>query len=285
MQWAKLTVCIISLALPSAAMAGSNSFDAIDYVSHGNDLLEMGNVEAAIPAYTQAIKLLPNAPGPYLARGRAKVQKGDYDGAVADYDEAIQRDPRYAGGYEVRGNLESQRGNYASAIADLNNAIQLDSKSCEAYTSRGVARYGSGDLEGAVSDYDQAIRINGNEAYPQFYIWIVHVRQGRTEEGNRELSAYLSTHLVRSAEHWGSKVGSFLLGKITEADFLAPHSSRALRDQGEHCEAWFFAGMKRLSAGDKKAAADYLRRSLATQARNYYEYTLAEIELKALGNR
>lgn len=51
----------------------------------------------------------------------------------------------------------------------------------------------------------------------------------------------------------------------------------------QHCEAWYYAGMKRLLAGDKKTAADYLNKCLGTREKNFDEYILAQAELKSLG--
>ena len=56
-------------------------------------------------------------------------------------------------------------------------------------------------------------------------------------------------------------------------------------DSGLHCHAWFYAGMKKLLAGDKKAAADYFRKCLATDQKTLTEYEMASTELKALGEK
>ena len=48
------------------------------------------------------------------------------------------------------------------------------------------------------------------------------------------------------------------------------------------CEAWFYAGMKKLLGGDKAAAANYFKKCLATEQKDFTEYLLAEAELKAL---
>ncbi len=87
-----------------------------------------------------------------------------------------------------------------------------------------------------------------------------------------------------SQEPWVVKVGAFLLGNVTEDDLMtAAASPDAAKDQGQHCEAWYYAGMKRLLAGDKKTAADDFNHSLATKQTRFTEYRLAEAELKVLG--
>lgn len=54
--------------------------------------------------------------------------------------------------------------------------------------------------------------------------------------------------------------------------------------RGHQCEAWFYAGLKHLLAGDKNIAVKDFRKCLATNARNYDEYNRAVIELKKLSN-
>ena len=105
------------------------------------------------------------------------------------------------------------------------------------------------------------------------------------EQADDGLSAYLEKRPDGSAGDWVNKIGTFLLGRIAEADFVAAANSPDTEtDRDQHCEAWYYSGMKRQLAGDKKTAADYLRKCLATQETNYDEYAFAQAELKALGS-
>jgi hypothetical protein len=74
-----------------------------------------------------------------------------------------------------------------------------------------------------------------------------------------------------------------LLQKTTESDFVAAAASPdAKKNREQHCEAWYYAGMRRLLAADKKLAADYFTKCLATETTNLDEYVSAKGELKAL---
>ena len=53
-------------------------------------------------------------------------------------------------------------------------------------------------------------------------------------------------------------------------------------DAERHCEAYFYAGTKRLIDGDKKTAQDYFEKCVATGLKNFSEYDCAAAELKAL---
>jgi len=83
---------------------------------------------------------------------------------------------------------------------------------------------------------------------------------------------------------WISEIGRFLLDPLNESDFLGGATSADMeKDRAQHCEAWYYAGMKRLLAGDKKTAALYFNKCLGTQEKNFDEYNLAQAELKSLG--
>jgi lipoprotein NlpI len=98
-----------------------------------------------------------------------------------------------------------------------------------------------------------------------------------------ELSAYLNKGRGVPLGDWVSKIGEFLLDKISEADFLASaNSSGEEKDLGRLCEAWYYSGMKHLLTGDKKTAGAYFSKCLATQQTNVSEYDLAQAELKTL---
>jgi lipoprotein NlpI len=81
-----------------------------------------------------------------------------------------------------------------------------------------------------------------------------------------------------------SKVAGHLLGKVPEADlFAAAKSPDPHKERCRLCEAWFYAGMKRLLGGDKAAAAADFQKCLATGEKTFSEYRFAAAELKALG--
>ncbi len=64
-----------------------------------------------------------------------------------------------------------------------------------------------------------------------------------------------------------------------QKDFLdAPPSS----DLGKKCQAYLYAGTKRLIIGDKVQATDLLKKRLETDRKGGFEYASAKAELEAL---
>jgi len=78
-------------------------------------------------------------------------------------------------------------------------------------------------------------------------------------------------------------VGYFLVGQLKESElFKLAENSDKKRDNNQHCEAYFYAGTKRLIAGDKTTALEYFEKCIATDAKGYTEYQSAAAELHLL---
>ncbi len=52
------------------------------------------------------------------------------------------------------------------------------------------------------------------------------------------------------------------------------------RDKSSLCQAWYFAAMKKLIAGDRAAAVQDLNQCLATEQKNSLTYILADAQLR-----
>lgn len=71
---------------------------------------------------------------------------------------------------------------------------------------------------------------------------------------------------------------------MSEKDLLAAADSLEEKKGTEpQCEAWYYAGLKRLLNGDRAGAAEAFRKAVATDEKTTNEYDFAEAELKDLG--
>ena len=104
------------------------------YVNRAQDLMNKGNVEAAILSLNQAISLNPKDAAAYRTRGLAYVYKNDNDNAISDLTRAIQF-ARAAPGqlssvdifliYRNRAFLYDVKGLHSREIADLTEMINM----------------------------------------------------------------------------------------------------------------------------------------------------------------
>ena len=298
-----------------------NPKDGRAYFFRGEAKQSKNDLEGAIADYNKAIELNPKDDSAYLGRGLTKQAKNDLNGAIIDYDKAVELNTKYTRTYFFRGEAKLAKKDLNGAIADYDKAVELNPKDANAYLNRGFAKLAKKDLEGAIVDYDKAIELNPKDAlayrslgkvknimyawmdalldyryacevseseddkdYPHLNIWLIRSRLGETDAASKELSTYMEKRWKAAPGDWVSKVAGFLLGTVTEADlFGAATSSDTEKDKGQHCEAWYYSGMKKLLSGDKKTAVDYFHKCLATEMKSYDEYKLAQSELKSLG--
>jgi len=142
---------------------------AIDWFENGCVLVNSGNPQKAVEAFTKAIKLNPNNEKFYVFRGNAYGEAGSNSQAVKDIAKAIKLNPKYAKAYVSRGNAYLRSGNYQQAVKDYSMAVKLSPKYEEAYCFRGVAYGALGKPQQALEDFSHAIKINPEYEKAHFY--------------------------------------------------------------------------------------------------------------------
>ena len=260
---------------------------AIAYYNRGNAKNTEGDVDGAIADYTQAIGLDPKIALAYCNRGFARQTKNDIDGALADYTAALALNPKMGVVYYNRCLIRVQQGDLNGAIDDSTHAIELNSKTGPAYCNRGLAQMGKGNLDEAQADLrkfcELAPRDSGAD-WARLYLWIIATRQNPKGTADQDLSTALQNDWNSPPEEFSSKIAAFLLGHMRENELIADAASPdPSREPEQYCKAWYFAGMKRLLAGDTKTAITYFQKSVATNQKDYCEHLFAQTELAALG--
>jgi lipoprotein NlpI len=257
--------------------------DAIAYSNRAQARKDKGDLAGAIADCTKAIEIKPDYAHAYLNRGIARKTEGDLDGAIADYTKAVELKPDDAVPYLDRGLARKAKGDLGGAISDYTKATQASPKYERAYYARGCLHYDSRDFTDALVDFRKAVELNPTNDYAHFRVCISRARLGEEEAATTELQAYLPGRAKGKKEDWASRIGRFLAGQLAEPEFLAAaKNGDPKKEAGETCEAYFYAGEKRLLAGDNATATDYFQRSIATDMKNYYEYASAAAELKFL---
>ncbi len=244
----KILVIALNLIFPLFCIAQD---PGIDEVNKGLTKLYSGDIDGAIEAYNRAIEINPGLANAYVNRGAARETKGESDAALVDYNQALALSPNFANAYQARGSLSYAKQKWDEALKDYRKSCELSAK---------------------------------DQEYTRIFIWLIQTRQGETETANKELAAYLEKQGDTEQAKWSSKIAGYLLGNVSEADLLiSAKSTNATTEQGQLCELWYYAGMKKLLAGSKAAAGVYFRKCLATKITIFVEYQFAQAELKALG--
>lgn len=247
-----------------------------------------GDVAGALENFDFALRISPDDASLYTDRGTARQRADDPKGAMEDWNRAIKLDPKNAVAYSNRGGARLDQGDTAGANADLLKAVELDRRSTSAYIQLANAENIQRDYMNAWADYRSACDYSERPPdYVQLAIYLIRARIGEGAAASSRLADYFKENGRTLANDWPAQIADYLLGKLSEADFVAaatpaPGAAEASQGTGRLCEASYYLGMKKLIARDKVGAARAFQECLATGQKWYVEYQFAATELKDL---
>jgi tetratricopeptide (TPR) repeat protein len=224
----------------------------------------------AIADYSKSIELEPT-PLAYLDRGIAWAAKRDFDRAMTDYDSAIRVFHNYTEAYYWRGIAWKDKDNLDRAIADFSEAIRIDTDHSNAYDHRGQIYFYKGNFAAAAADFRRVDDLNGNP-YAMLWLFLAQARAGKNS------AAELTADVARlKNKDWPYAVIDFYLGRRTLDEMRA-----AAVNPGEKCEAAFYAGQWHLLRRQLADARPELQVAAHTCPKTFIEYSGAVAELKRL---
>jgi tetratricopeptide (TPR) repeat protein len=190
---------------PAAALFRSAGFNtaAAGALKEGTALLERGDVDRAIVAFDDAIRLDPREPAGYGNRAFAYWRKGAVDRAIADYSEAITLDPNNPANHLNRAIAYNRIGEYERAVADLDRVIVASPANTEALNSRCWARAILKHLEEALADCSEALRLKPDDANILDSRGFVYLRLGRLDRAIADYGAALKIDPKLAASLYG----------------------------------------------------------------------------------
>lgn len=218
--------------------------DAGIYKERGLEHVALGNLEAAIADFTEAIALASDALDNYLHRGNAHADNGDFDAALADFTEAIRLAPDAAAGYFHRGNLHVRRGALDEALADYQRALQIEPDHVAALFQRGNVHSERDNLDAALADYSAVVRIAPGDTASYTNRGNVYAKLGDHERALADYSEALRldpadvlTLCNRANTYARLRDYDRALADYTEALRYDPANARALNSRGNvHAE-------------------------------------------------
>lgn len=132
---------------------------AVIQLKYGQALRGKGQVDGAIAAYSESIKLAPSADA-YNGRGIAHYDKKAWDEAIADYTEAIRIDPRHGEAVNNRAWTKYKAGQADAALADADKAVRLLPDAAYTWDTRGHIQSKLGNRDAAIRDFRKALALD-----------------------------------------------------------------------------------------------------------------------------
>ncbi len=129
---------------------------AEEYFNEGFEKHKQKDFEAAIAAYSKAIKADEKFADAYFNRGSCELALHKFDLSKADFSKTILLDPAYAKAYYARASVYVSEEKYTESLPDLDKVIALEPSLPNALTLRGQIRAQTGNKKGACDDFNQA---------------------------------------------------------------------------------------------------------------------------------
>jgi tetratricopeptide (TPR) repeat protein len=233
---------------PTNAFTHYNLGIALDRKGGGAEALE-----AAIAAFTIAIRLGPGNADFYHNRGFSKRKLGDYHGAVADYTTTLELQPRHFRALYNRGVARQRLGDVVGALEDFNTAIDVDPSNVTTWLNRAAAHEQMGNVDAAIADYTSALDLDCTVQLLTAR-GLLYDRAGRHDDAVRDLTAALecvapaTSSAVTSSSNGGHHMSA------TDADGSAHHHPH----RGEAAALYHHRGFAHKNAARYEAAiSDY----------------------------
>lgn len=277
----------------------TNVYSSRAYAKKSKGDLDGANADwnIAIANYTWEIDKNPLNINAYDSRAKAKQANGDLDGAIADWTKVIEywtnlisyrpTDPPYYPSYINRAMAKQAKGDLDGADADYTSAIEGVPDDKYIYVTRGYLRYDAQRFTDALGDFrkgtELGAKVSDTSEYSRFRIWLIRSRQGDERGATQELLSYLENRKPRVPPDWPLSVMRFLVGQLTESEFLASAKNENQKTESEHmCEVYFYSWSRHLFAGDNQMAINLFKKCIATGHKDFTEYVSALAELKIL---
>ena len=178
-----------------------------DYQHRAHQREVEGDLDGAIAALDEAIRLVPHPAEAYCDRGWYHLEKDMYDEAFADFTKAIELNPSYTLAYNNRGVAYCKLRDWDRAIADYSKALELDldhrwarAGLVNSYVDRAqslLMKRGIGDFDRAMADYDAALKLDPQSPVPCRSRGIAYFDQGEYDKAIEDF-----TKAIRIEKTW-----------------------------------------------------------------------------------
>lgn len=310
MRWL-IVIFIVASCVPALAQS------AQDYYTQGQNLLTKEDLDGARLAFSYAVALSPDNPVGLVARTNVELRMNLLHEAMDDCNRAIELQPQIAEYLFLRSRIYLAAGDLREAQSNLDRGLDIEVRSTRSYAhaaidvefaegqfddvmalinkfdagnpqayhwSKGVVDELEGKDADAITDFEERSKLNNPADAVYWCLWVLLSKQGQAVAANEQLSRRLASGNADYPKDWRTLISRFLLGRASEADvFAKTRSSNIYLSHARCCQFFYFAGIKHLLDGDKKAARDDFRQSVATNRLDLIEYLFSRAELKAAG--
>lgn len=178
----------------------------------GDNLVAANQLEAAMRAYDEAVRLAPTYVEALNQRGVTLVRLGQMEAAVSSFDRAIAIDPNYAMAIYNRGFALKKLGRHEGVVQAFSRYVQLMPDDASGYFQLAEGNYVQGDLPAALSAYERFLSLEKNPA------------QGNKVEHSKKRVAELKARLAPPIDAAQPSSAAMASGMSAAAGEMSPAS-------------------------------------------------------------
>lgn len=194
-----------------------------------------GQIDAAIQAFKDSIRIRYGQPKAHCNLGAAYSLKGLNDAAIEELRIAIHLRNQYPEAHNNLGILYKRGGMLDNAVNEYREALKVNPYYAEAYNNLGSALIDQGKLDEALPELEKAVNIRNNFALAQYNIAVIYYKKGLMDKAyTKLLEAY---QLDPSNADVHVSLGVLYLNYNHDKEKASMHLQEALRINPKHRQA------------------------------------------------
>lgn len=290
------------VAIPSLYLARAGSYVAAE------------QLDPAIADYEKAVSLNPGLAPRYLGLANQLEDRREFDRAERALTTAIGFTPGMARLFDERGIVRDYQARNAEALDDFTAAIKLakagddlskyyfdraesfleadqfdlalknydesiarNGKAATSYQARGIAEIFLQKFDDAKIDVEKSAALDPNDDYALLWLYVAEAR--KREDAEAGITRRASG---RNLAGWPGPLVRVLRGDMGPDQVTLPAHDKAWQTARDRCEKHFYVGEYYLAKGDVERAKSEFQDALATNVKEYKEYSAARFELERL---
>ena len=158
-------------------------------------LIETGDLEGAIKAYREAIKIEPQLPGLRFELAEALLKRrsntaANLKEAQSLLEEALHEDPSDSESECLLGEVYARCSDLKLALRHFSRALALQPNNVDAHMGLGTIHASSGQLQNALAELTKAVSLDPTNAKAHYSLALVYRRLGRMSDADRETNLF-----------------------------------------------------------------------------------------------
>ncbi len=197
--------------------------------------------------------------------GVVNARMGQLDAALRHYDQALTKRPGYAEVHNNRGNTLNRLGKRDAAIASFKAALKATPTYAEAHNNLGSALQDADRLDEAISSYAEALKLKPNYAEAHNNLGNALMDKGKSDQALASFSRALHCNpgLPQAYNNIGNALRS--MGRYDEA---VQNFRKAIQIWPEYAQAYSALGSTLNDQGRHRQAIDSIKKALQLNPRS-----------------